>query len=242
MKKKERDQLLKAAFGDMDAKAKTEFEASLTSDDARRELEMLSQAKQDLVVLGDVPPCQLSKERLKKAILASSAKKAPAKNGWGWAAGSVGAAAAVIWAALVMTGDAPLIKSVEPVALNGTTPNDFYIDDLYTGSIDVRSFSFGAEAGSALLESAADPVPEGAVAMNRPRSDASRGAARSSVQPEVMMAAANTAAQPEDMELIASSDNQMDDVLVVISTPSGELGFAGEAMEVMDTHDVVFGG
>jgi len=71
VKKKVEDQLLMMAFGDLSAEEVAKVQAQASVDpEAARTLHAYSRMKEELKLLSDVPPDQLSTERLREAILA----------------------------------------------------------------------------------------------------------------------------------------------------------------------------
>jgi hypothetical protein len=88
MNRKFEDKLVRLAFGETNPRESSALERKVQSDpEAARKLEEYQSLKIGLNLLTDVPPDQLSKERLRNAILGQGLKPLPVENPtrWGWA-------------------------------------------------------------------------------------------------------------------------------------------------------------
>lgn len=121
MDKKYEDQIAKMAFGELSEAEATEVRAHAAANaDAAKMLSDYELLKGDLKRMRDVPPDQLSKERLQSAILGQGLKPKPVRRAfpWLWASSSavmVAALAIVIFAKTAQT----------PSSSDGTVATDF---------------------------------------------------------------------------------------------------------------------
>ena len=130
MSRKFEDKLIRLAFGDSSLRESSSLERKVQSDpEAARALEEYQSLKIGLNLLTDVPPDQLSKERLRDAILGQGLKPLPVEPAprWGWAWMPVTAAAlAFAWIGVRhMNANGPaagprFVAPAETVAKNGT--------------------------------------------------------------------------------------------------------------------------
>lgn len=117
MNKKTEDQLVRLAFGDLTPEEATRLQAEAESHpDSARALDTYRRMKSELRSLADVPEDQLSKERLREAILTRGLQERPVKRSWSWLWMPT-AAAAVAFGITFAKGhfirpDAPLTASV----------------------------------------------------------------------------------------------------------------------------------
>ncbi|MBC8064607.1 MAG: hypothetical protein H7Y17_07240 [Chlorobia bacterium] len=124
MRRKTEDQLAKFAFGDLTAEEASSLQASLQDDaEANRTLDMYSRMKVELQSLcTDVPEDQLSKERLREAILTRGLKEhraEPARPNWLW----MPAAAAVLAFGVVFAkGKLQENPSTSPMVVDNSKP------------------------------------------------------------------------------------------------------------------------
>lgn len=119
------DRLVRFAFGDVNEQEHAEIEALIARDpEARRTVEQYGAMRTDFTRLREVPEDQMSRERLRDAILARGlrAEPEPVKARWGWM-WMPAAACALAFAYIVMPRpSAP--SSVEPTLMvrNETPP------------------------------------------------------------------------------------------------------------------------
>jgi len=121
MNRKFEDKLVRLAFGETNPRESSALERKVQSDpEAARALEAYQSLKIGLNLLTDVPPDQLSKERLQNAILGQGLRPLPAENPtrWGWAwmpATATAAALAFAWIGVRhMSGSGPGPRIVAP--------------------------------------------------------------------------------------------------------------------------------
>ena len=97
MDKKFEEKLLAAAFGDLTPEESEHLESRIGLDpEAEKALQEMRQIKQGLRELADVPPHQLSTERLRHAILHEGLKPRTQRWSFGWLAAPAAAAAALV--------------------------------------------------------------------------------------------------------------------------------------------------
>lgn len=93
MNRKLEDQLVRLSFGDLTPEEAAKLHEQISSDpEARRTVDEWKSLKSDLRMLSDVPPHQLSNERLHHAILNQGLQPRPSGSplGWLWAPVTVG--------------------------------------------------------------------------------------------------------------------------------------------------------
>jgi len=85
MNRKTEDQLVRLAFGDLTPEEAARLQAEAEGHpDSARALDTYRRMKSELRSLADVPEDQLSKERLREAILARGLREHPAKRSFSW--------------------------------------------------------------------------------------------------------------------------------------------------------------
>ncbi|CAN5617129.1 hypothetical protein BH11ARM2_BH11ARM2_25900 [soil metagenome] len=118
------DRLVRFAFGDVDERERAEIEAMVANDpEAKRTVEQYRSMRHDFSRLKEVPEDQLSRERLRDAILARGLRTdaAPERSKFGWAWMPL-AACVLAFAYVVMPR--PSSSSADPtlVAMNDAKP------------------------------------------------------------------------------------------------------------------------
>ncbi|RYG39508.1 hypothetical protein EON81_00715 [bacterium] len=117
------DRLVRFAFGDVNEQEQTEIEALIARDpDARRTVDQYAAMRSDFGRLREVPEDQMSRERLRDAILARGLKSEaePEKSRWGWMWMPV-AACTLAFAYMMMPR--PVASPVEPMIVSDKRPN-----------------------------------------------------------------------------------------------------------------------
>jgi hypothetical protein len=244
----DRDLLIKAAFGELEAEEQQRLDNLVGSEKAAAEHKLMSQAAQDLKRLNDVPECQLTSEHLRDAILAETPKSNSRALHWPWMVGAAGAAAAVWAVALMINTDqtqpfAPAENSSADVVamIDEPAPRSVSIEELYTGGASISTFSFGEISDAELSASIITPPVAAQPSARAADLPAARNAmtASADVQPEIAMAGLGDGSpifEPPALESYSSEE----DTMIVISNAFD--GSNGSAVEVSRSGDVVFGG
>jgi hypothetical protein len=126
MKKRIEEELAKLAFGDVESSEAVLLEHRTKTDpDAARTFETYCRMKEELRSLSqDVPEDQLSKERLRQAILARGLKDHPVapRFGWVWVPA---ATAAIAFGLFFLKGQMPLGPNPAPVIVDNSLSGAF---------------------------------------------------------------------------------------------------------------------
>ena len=120
MDKKFEDKIAKMAFGELtEAEAREVRAHAAANADAAKALASYEAIRSDLRRMRDVPPDQLSKERLQNAILTQGLKPKPVRRSypWAWASSAVMVAGALAFLFLAKTPNTS-VKGRERVVLN----------------------------------------------------------------------------------------------------------------------------
>lgn len=253
MDKKFEDQLAKMAFGELDEAQSNRVRKQAASDaDAAKALAAYEAIKSDLRRMRDIPPDQLSKERLQNAILTGGLKPKPVRRAFPWAwASSVAVLGAFALAVFIR-----LPQVATPVADNFPQPSfgDFpilgpgdnqLIDQTIGGFYDVQSptqpvSTAVAPAAKPTTETADESAQPVAIYTTRPRawhyrsykSEPYRGESRSPVDqsPTLQNALVKAALKPA---------KKAPETLVLIQSDKDNNTGASDAVEVQQTEDVI---
>lgn len=196
MNRKSEDNIAKLAFGELsDAEASDVLRNVGGNDEASSALIAFKEMRADLQLLRDVPPDQLSKQRLQDAILGQGLKPERNAGSWNW----IWAPVATAVFAFVLTSVLRQAPSQDPiVAVNETTPadqfamfserfdlNDRDIDfsprpEIVSGDAVVRVANKNRRGGSraGLAPTSSSVSLEGPVILIEPERDAGTGAQR----------------------------------------------------------------
>ena len=229
MKNKRMDEIVSAAFGELDA------DLGKMTETERAEFEKLRAIKHGLNALREVPECQLSNERLSSAILGSAVK--PRRAG-GWGIASAGIAALALFALFVQTRFPA--QRQDATALNRTAD----------GSVGAPIVQPDANNGS----SKQSPIVSGnggdqRVAKNDPGSDRTMATAldKRDFQPQDFKEFVPVSFTPNEETglenaVYAPDRAQEKSPIVVVDGSSKTRNGAAKATEVSAYGDVVFGG
>jgi hypothetical protein len=152
MNRRQEDALVRLAFGDVTPEEATALEREMANDpEASKALASYRRMREGLRDLHDIPQDQLSKERLRHAILSQGLKPRPVSSGTSWL--WMPAAAAVLAFGIVFVRNLPS-PSGAPVAIVGESRPDF-VKNSETPKIE---FSPGSSESTSLRENVADKV------------------------------------------------------------------------------------
>lgn len=245
------DHLIDVAFESPEDKA---FFASLSSEEAR-EFTALSNLKNDLKALRDVPECQLTTAHLRQAVLNQKPASAPkpALKLWVYAPFAAAAVLAVAFLAKPTSSPAPV-------------PNDDVVASRVDDTVDkAKGLASTAPLNTNDLERVTETVskvaPVQKSVVSNPRSSGSRVrrmSAASTHSPEASTATLASAErrtgfdhEPSELTLggpdektelaMISGDAHREPVVVILDKDNPETG-AAEAREISKPADVIFGG
>ncbi|MEA2553849.1 MAG: hypothetical protein QOJ65_2025 [Fimbriimonadaceae bacterium] len=248
MDRKIEDRIAKLAFGELtEAEASQVRAEAATNTDAAQALNSYEGLRNDLRRLRDVPPDQLSKERLQNAILAQGLKPKPVRQGvsWLWAAPAL--TTAVIAIALLMKMPTPISDRVPG---GGTHPDMMAVlnmDDRQ--KLEESLADFGRQIPgegelplSAAIESTSSPEVaassgNGALRVARPAVHIRRSTRHAPAKMLALAGTARTMVVPAEV-VDAPSEKRHDSLVLIRSERDGMTG-ANSAVEVQQTQDVI---
>jgi hypothetical protein len=161
MNRKFEDKLVELAFEDLEPAEATRLEQEARHDpEAAEALYAYRELREGLRSLGEVPEDQLSKERLRDAILGRGLQPTPPRRNWVWAPAAACAMLAAAFLLLVRPGEAP---TSEPMFVADFKPN-LTLDD--PGSFFRADYDFGPEEAPVVAveaEGAESPAPSATI-------------------------------------------------------------------------------
>jgi len=259
MDKRQEENIAKLAFGDLSEAQAAEVRAQAAANpDAARALDSYATLRDDLRRLRDVPPDQLSKERLRNAILTQGLNPKPVRSSFPWMWASTAGLAAVLAIAVMMR---PTEQSKpETVAMNyPSLGSSDLIQPLNVDDQGLMSVNFNKDAAPVYdSEDAAAPQPEVVSSMPTEamrtksipagRSIRHLGVRNTSWEPDrgglvrkqlpqdnLMLAKMNLPSQGPNLP----SSQKSSDTLVLIGSDKDSTTGASSAVEVHQTQDVI---
>lgn len=243
MKKSEIDRLIQAAF---EGETLEGLDAS-----SKQELERLTSVKADLRRLAEPPPCQLTADRVRRAINREAFKPVPRRmSQWAW--GAAGAAACAVVAAAFLPGSWSTPSRVPAPVAAVTAPSSAPSSSLMAAGIAAREMAseLAKERINTRQEQPAEERPvrrtrrPAAASAHAPVSVAT-ASVRTSLQPEPAASSpavqdpSDTSGAPEDSGMRGADPGAAGPPVVVIG--AGSAG-AANAVEVGRHNDLAFGG
>jgi len=261
MDKRNEENIAKLAFGDLSEADAAEVRAHIAANaDAKKALDSYEALCADLRMMRDVPPDQLSKERLRNAILTQGLNPKPVRRTFPWiGALSAGAVAALAIIVVMRTGPAtqqqngtgPVALNFEPSSLGSSdlTPS-LNGDDrsLMSGFNSVVNFDEGINAPAPVQPAASQPTqtPSDSVAKDEtavyypPIRHAARRYVPETNRGESRPAPvdANLSAGVTMSKAIATPKRSSETLVLIKSDKDSDTG-ASSAVEVHQTEDVI---
>ena len=256
MDNKFEDQIAKMAFGELsEAEAKDVKAHAAANADAAQMLASYEALRSDLRRLKDVPPDQLSKERLQNAILTQGLKPKPVRrsNPWAWAASGV----FVLGLAVVLLAK-PAQQTKQPVVMDFAPKHPSSIENAVR-SVDQSPDTLNQDDRDLMNQvlaftpakapepketikrvSATDELPKDAVASVPPRIDRSESKwVYHKPTDRHDRPAIDEATQQKDSVALKPVAKKAPETLVLIQSDKDDNTGANSAVEVHQTEDVI---
>lgn len=238
MKRKEQDRIIELAFGELTPQQELELERALAANsDLSSEFKEMEALKNDLAAYRrhldvSLPDCQVSKERLRDAILSQGVRQTVCRRNW-WTTALPVAAGVALFAVFLNTPQGDAIKNLTPPPKTVSEP-------------EARP----TDAQPSMVSPEKTPEPVAVRVSTKPASkqgrlaSALRGTGSKVVRDTNTAAAAKTGgAQPEVATPVVSAPiEEPEDVVVIVDSSVTASNGALNAMELSESENVLIGG
>lgn len=242
------DKIAMLAFGELSQAESAELRAQIeTNADSAQELRSYEALRSDLRRLKDVPPDQLSKERLQNAILTQGLQPKPVRHGfpWVWAATPLAALAAIAFIFAVRTSPEPQTVTPQLDTHPDMTAMLNQDDVVLAGSLagfDGQTAASPSDSSVSQIHVAPAPVkPKAAPVAVQPsaRRTIHRTRSSSSYGNDLVLSVPSPTPTPLSTDAASEVAKKTPESLVLIQSQADGSTGAKNAVEVHQTADVI---